>query len=43
VAFSRDEEFRIVFIPVAEVEIQVTFSLDTIQQAYKNDLFELIW
>ena len=42
VTFSRDEEYRIVFIPVAEVEKQVTFSLDTIQQAYKNGLFEII-
>lgn len=42
VNFSRDEEYRIVFIPVAEVEKQVTFSLDTIQQAYKNGLFEII-
>jgi hypothetical protein len=40
--FSPDEEFRIVFIPVAKVEKQLTFSLIEIQQAYKNGLFELI-
>lgn len=42
VNFSRDEEYRIVFIPVAEVEKHITFSLDTIQQAYKNGLFEIL-
>jgi len=36
--FSRDEEFRIVFIPAAEVELHVTFSLDSIRRAFRDGL-----
>ncbi len=40
--FSRDEEFRLVFDPASTVEQYVTFSLDTIQQAFKDRLCELV-
>ena len=39
---SQHKEFRLVFAPAGNVEKCVTFRLDTIQQAYKNGLFEII-
>lgn len=39
-AFSRDEEFRLVFAPVGTVQQHVTFSLDAIKQAFKDGLCE---
>lgn len=42
IRFSRDEEFRLVLVPASPVERYVTFTLDTIQQAFKDGLFELV-
>ena len=40
--FARDEEFRLVFAPATAVEAHVTFSLDTISQAFKDGLCEIV-
>lgn len=40
--FAPDEEFRLVFMPAGEVEQQVTFSLDSIRQSFKDGLCEIL-